>query len=308
MIASSNPIEFCRNDQPEQADNSIDKSNNQFNDLRFDIDGPIESIPDDVGFMDLGGMAEDDFESLTEDDQHALKACRGLRRPTNVITDMTPDDALSNLEYSYRSLTEKFTRFWAGPSYWKFKVNRGASSNAVRAVVDKAKKKTFKNKEGPVEIEEEANEAAFVSVDGRPAAKLRKANIYNRWDGRRTKLPRDFKQDRTRFLRYSFAPGLAFANPSISSPQTFESDINDDDDNGMDMGSDNFGMVRSGMIILFLFLLTKLPKISFSLDQDHHNIQDDSDHQMNNDVLHDRTNVTVTEIGAEFHGAPEQVS
>lgn len=202
--------------------------------------------------MDLGDMGDDDFESLTEDDQHAIKACRGLRRVTNVITDMTPDDASTNLEYSYRSLTDKFTRFWAGPSYWKFKVNRG--ENVVRTTVgDKNKKKTFKNKIEPIPFDDDANDSMFISVDGRPAAKLRKANIYNRWDGRKTKLPRDFKLDRNRFLRYSLAPGLKFDIPSSSSPQTIESDIIDDNGND-DMESvdnfENFGAVSFAMIVM----------------------------------------------------------
>lgn len=218
----------------------MEKSNDQFNELHFDIDGQVEPIQNDGGFMDLGDMGEDDFDSFTEDDQHAIKACRGLRRTTNIITDMTPDDASTTLEYSYRSLTDKFARFWAGPSYWKFKVNRG--DNAVRNPVGEPKKKTFKNKIEPVQLEEEANDANFISIDGRPAAKLRKANIYNRWDSKKTKLPRDYKLDRIRYLRYSFAPGLAFAIPSSSSPQTIESDIIDD--NGHDTESDNFGIVR----------------------------------------------------------------
>lgn len=199
--------------------------------------------------MDLGDMGEDDFESLTEDDQHAIKACRGLRRNTNIITDMTPDDATTNLEYSYRSLTEKFTRFWAGPSYWKFKVNRG--DNAVRNTIGDKKKKTFKNKIEPISFEVEANDGMFISIDGRPAAKLRKANIYNRWDARKTKLPRDYKLVRNRFLRYSFAPGLSFAIPSSGSPQTIESDIVDDNDDGHDIESDNFGIVN---FEIFFFL------------------------------------------------------
>lgn len=188
--------------------------------------------------MDLGDMGDDDFESLTEDDQHAIKACRGLRRQTNVITDMTPDDASSTLEYSYRSLTEKFTRFWAGPSYWKFKVVR--TSNTIRNPIGDRKKKTFKNKVEPVSFEEEANDAMFIAVDSRPAAKLRKANIYNRWDAKRMKLPRDFQLERSRFLRYSYAPGLPFNIPLSSSPQTVESDVIDD--NGHDIEADNFGM------------------------------------------------------------------
>lgn len=189
-------------------------------------------------------MGDEDFDNLPDDDRHAISSCRGLRRVMNVITDMTPDDASTNLEYSYRSLTEKFTRFWAGPSYWKFKVNRG--DNVLRNKVggDK-KKKTFKHKIEPIDFEDEANDSMFISIDGRPAAKLRKANIYNRWDARKTKLPRDFQLERNRFLRYSFAPGLTFDIPSSSSPQTIESDIVDDNDH--DNESDNFGnfgMVR----------------------------------------------------------------
>ncbi|XP_037024966.1 condensin complex subunit 2-like isoform X1 [Bradysia coprophila] len=276
-VISNTPAEDDGNEQP---DTSIDKSVDQFNELHFDIDGQVEPIQNDGGFMDLGDMGDDDFESLTEDDQHAIKACRGLRRSTNIITDMTPDDASSNLEYSYRSLTEKFTRFWAGPSYWKFKVNR--AGNALRNPIGgEKKKKTFKNKVEPIQFEAEANDAMFVSVDSRPAAKLRKANIYNRWDARRTKLPRDFKLERNRFLRYSYAPGLPFDIPSSGSPQTVESDVIDD--NGHDIESDNFGM-------------------DFGMDH-----QEDDDN-IANVVQHERTNVTVTEIGADFEGAPEQVT
>lgn len=180
-------------------------------------------------------MGEDDFDSLTEEDQRAISLCRGLRRPANIITDMTPDNAALNLEYSYRNLTDKFSRFWAGPSYWKFKVHR---DNVIRTTTGEKKKKTFKNKIEPVFFDEDGSDSLFISIDSRPAAKLRKANIYNRWDARKTKLPRDYKLDRSRFLRYRFAPGISFAIPSSSSPHTIDSETNDNDDNGHDMESD----------------------------------------------------------------------
>lgn len=240
---------LVRNEPPEQPDSSFDKGNDQYNDMRFDPDVQVEPIPNEHIIMDLGDMGDmDDMDDFTEDDQHAIRGCRGLRRSTNVITDMMPDDASSNLEYSYRTLTERFTRFWAGPSYWKFKVNR-CGGNTVRGATNEKKKKAFKNKIEPVQFDGDANESMFISIDGRPAAKLRKTNIYNRWDGRKTKLPRDFKLDRNRFLRYSFAPGLMFDIPSSSSPQTIESDTIDDNDNDMEMPG--FGMVRFEIFDLF---------------------------------------------------------
>lgn len=241
-----NKYNVFRNEPP--PDISLEKTNDQFNELRFDIDGQVEPIPNDGGFMDLVDMNDDDFDSLTEDDQHAIKACRGLRRATNIITDLVPDDASSNLEYSYRNLTDKFTRFWAGPSYWKFKVHR---DNVIRTTNGVKKKKTFKNKIEPTKFELELVDNTFITIDSKASQKLRKANIYNRWDARKTKLPRDYKLDRHRFLRYPFAPGISFTIPSSSSPQTIESDTMDhDNDNGHDIESDNFEPVSRGCYAL----------------------------------------------------------
>lgn len=44
--------------------------------------------------------------------------------------------------------------------------------------------------------------------------------------------------------------------------------------------------------------------VSSLCTQDHH----DDDDNLTNVLQHERTNVTVTEIGADFEGAPEQVS
>ncbi|KAJ6646730.1 Condensin complex subunit 2, partial [Pseudolycoriella hygida] len=273
-IISNTPAE---DDGNEQVDTSIDKSTEPFNELRFDIDGQVEPIQNDGEFMDLGDIGEDDLDSFTEDDQNALKLCRGLRRTKNFITDMTPDDASLNLEYSYRALDQKFNCFWAGPSYWKFKIKR---TGPIRSTTGEPKKKTFKNKIEPVYFEEDSNELSFISIDSRPAAKLRKANIYNRWDGRKTKLPKDFQLDRNRYLSYLLAPSLTFARPKSTSPQTVESDIIDDGQDTDNFESENFGI-------------------------DHH---DDIEDNMIDVVNNERTNVTVAEIGAEFDGAPEQVN
>lgn len=214
-------------------ENSIEKTNDQsLIDVQFDINADVEPIQEDPGFLDVD-MGDDGFDSLAEDDQHAIKACRNLHRGKIIINDMRPDGVPVDLEYSYRLLTDKFSRFWAGPSYWKFKRPR---ENVVRGTIGgEKKKKAFKNKIEPVVFEEEADESFFISINSRSAAKLRKLNIYKRWDARKTKLPRDFKLETNRFLFYPLAPGIALPMEINSSPQTIESDNNNDnDDNDVD--------------------------------------------------------------------------
>lgn len=150
----------------------------------------------------------EDFDALTADDHTAINQCRNLRRVTTIIDDLRPIDGSSiHLEYSYRPL-ENISQYWAGPSHWKFKRSRGKSLGILRQINEKTKKKPLKNRIEPIEFDINFTETIFIPINSKAASKLKKANIYKKWDAKKFRLPTDLKLDRERFNKFTFAPGL----------------------------------------------------------------------------------------------------
>lgn len=142
---------------------------------------------------------------MNEDDLRALNACKGLRRNPEVIDDLRPLDSSSmHLEYSYRTL-DNIGQFWAGPSHWKYRKTR-ASSLAVGS--GGVKKKPLRKKHEPIIFTIDFDDSMFISVNSKSAQKLKKINVYKRWDAKKLKLPTDFQLDRNRYNCYKFAPGI----------------------------------------------------------------------------------------------------
>lgn len=185
-------------------------------DLAFDINADVEPIDaPPVEYMETG-FDDDELDQMDAEDMQAISAVRSLRRNADTLNDMRPVDAHSSqLEYSYRPL-ENISRFWAGPSYWKIQrprpsiaaalKNRGSS--VVGAVGQQNKAQPQRRKFEPIEFQENFDSSMFISVSSAEAAKLRKMNLFKRWDPKKLRLPTDLHLDRQRFDKYFYAPGL----------------------------------------------------------------------------------------------------
>lgn len=145
---------------------------------------------------------------------------------------MRPFDG-TKLEYSYRPL-DNINQFWAGPSYWKMrsksrKITLGRpslsdteslSSQATSVDTHPIKRKaTNRNKVEKVKfisvtsnIPDESSDYTdddddvFLSIGSKAAQKLKKNNVYKRWDSKRLKLPTDLHVDRNLFNYYEYCP------------------------------------------------------------------------------------------------------
>lgn len=186
-----------------------------------------------VPFVGFFVLEPEDFDALTADDHTAINQCRNLRRVTTIIEDMRPIDGSSiHLEYSYRPL-ENISQYWAGPSHWKFKRSRGKSTGILRQMNEKAavKKKPLKSRIEPIEFDINFTETIFIPINSKAASKLKKANIYKKWDAKKLRLPTDLKLDRERFNKFTFAPGLMInSSEPIADPE--EREIFHDEDEG----------------------------------------------------------------------------
>lgn len=143
-------------------------------------------------------------------DRRAIQQCRGLHRSMNAIEDLRPIDAATSLtlEYSYRPLNN-ISKFWAGPSYWKFRqpLRRRLKTSAVAATAG-VKTSAAKQYE-PLDLTAPFDSSIFISVHSDQAKKIRQCDV-SKWDEKKLKLPTDYHVDRTRFDRYVFAPGIPY--------------------------------------------------------------------------------------------------
>lgn len=237
-------------------------------DVAFDINADIEPIENAHTYVDVD--LEQDYHNLTETDQAALNACRGLRRAPIMIEDMRPIDSRSTtLEYSYRPL-DNISQFWAGPSHWKFKKQRltNAATTDCNTVTEPhlsqqqqqqlnnqkgktTKRRTLRNRLEPIIFDDKISEdiqSLFISINSKLADKLKKTNIYKKWDAKKLKLPTDFKLDDHRFESYYFAPGLKYninSEPS-STPDIEATGYNYDNPADVDY--------CSNIVVIILFL------------------------------------------------------
>lgn len=206
-------------DEADAAVNYEPEARNQSHlDLAFDINADVEPIDaPPVEYMETG-FDDDELDQMDADDMRAISAVRSLRRNADQVDDMRPVDAQSSqLEYSYRPL-ENISRFWAGPSYWKIQrprrsaltnhaANRG-SSVVGGPVGQQQRAQPQRRKFEPVEFKENFDASLFISVRSAQASKLRKMNLFKRWDPKKLRLPTDLHLDRQRYDKYFYAPGL----------------------------------------------------------------------------------------------------
>lgn len=171
---------------------------------------------------------------------------------------MRPFDG-TKLEYSYRPL-DNINQFWAGPSYWKIraksrKLTMGRpsladteSSQATAIDTHTIKRKAnSRNKAEKIKFvsihsntpdkssdnaDEDDDDDAFLSIGSKAAQKLKKNNVYKRWDSKRLKLPTDLHVDRNLFNYYEYCPS-SVVHKNIAESVTpigdvYDSDIDDE--------------------------------------------------------------------------------
>lgn len=124
------------------------------------------------------------------------------------MQDLRPLDS-SKLEYSYRPL-ENISQFWAGPSYWRFKKFR--PSRITNSFPSNINAKKAKKKKGPEELLDEFDDSTFMPLTKKSTVKLRRANIYKKWDAKTLKLPTYYKLDSNIFMIHPLAPGLPISH------------------------------------------------------------------------------------------------
>lgn len=233
--------------------------------LAFDVNADIEPIADQpIEYIDTG-FDNDDLDQMDAEDMQAICAVRSLRRNATQMDDMRPVDSTSNtLEYSYRPL-ENISRFWAGPSYWKIHKARASTiaggtndrtgtDNQSARIVGRAhavqrRQAEQRDKLEPFEFvpDEEFDDSMFMSVRSADALKLRKINIYKRWDPKKLRLPTNLHLDRQRFDKYFYAPGLQVewnkepAHSVVSQTSAYNYDNADDREYCRNMRTDDDG-------------------------------------------------------------------
>lgn len=168
---------------------------------------------------DAGLAATND---LSVEDRVAIAACKGLRRATPIIQELRPSTSV-RYEYSYHPM-ENISQFWAGPSYWKFHKNRptvnniGNASDGSVAVNKRAPRRrnlkpkkfikfTANNNNDDEDQDSPFDPAIFVNITSKEGQRLKKSNLYKRWDSKKLKLPTDCRLDRDMFDKYTYAPG-----------------------------------------------------------------------------------------------------
>lgn len=231
--------------------------------LAFDVNADIEPIAEQpVEYIDTG-FDNDDLDQMDVEDMQAICAVRCLRRNATQMDDMRPVDSTSNtLEYSYRPL-DNISRFWAGPSYWKIHKPRpsavtnnrmsGADHQAApivgRAAAYQRRLAEQRDKIEAFEFvpDDEFDDSMFLSVRSAEAQKLRKINIYKRWDPKKLRLPTNLHLDRQRFDKYFYAPGLTVewnkepAHSVVSQTSAYNYDNADDREYCRNMRTDDDG-------------------------------------------------------------------
>lgn len=224
---TNTPIDDDEEEQPPMQDNMFNQSQL---DYAFDINAEVEVEPENDHFVmdyELDEGAAGEANELTEEDRDAIGHCKGLRRATQLIEELRPEDTTKNLEYSYRPL-DQISQFWAGPSYWKFRKSRKLTINsnattdsAGGAVATQTKRRQPRVKLNPVFVEDipldesdatvasaqTKDDTIYVQLKSKGGQKYHKSNLYKRFDGKKLKLPTDYRMDRNLFDTYEYAAG-----------------------------------------------------------------------------------------------------
>lgn len=323
--STEKPTEPKAETPPDDEDDGVDNADDMCANINeismaFDVEADVAPMPDLDGappqVLEVGG---DDLQELTMEEQLVIHNCRRLRKQATVIDDLRPVDGSSKLEYSYRPM-EQISQFWAGPSHWKFKKNRGRSTLfQSNGQTDTQVGSTQRPKKSAQQAAKRKNKLIaygkvtqdyFQPLDA--SVKQRKVNFQKKWDSRKLSLPTKFNFDSDYFFKYDSAPSIKLTR------RAGEPDSDDADDLGLDLdaGSDH-GDVENDLDLLGNEHFTAAVPANVSimlpvegaggadgLDMDAR----DATLGLTNVSMRDPCNNTVLEIGTEFEGAPSQVS
>ncbi|XP_037959268.1 condensin complex subunit 2-like [Teleopsis dalmanni] len=267
--------------------------------VQFDMDAECQPVclDPEAPMLDVDFCEYDD---LTSEEVTAINRCRGLRHSAQIMEDLRPTDSSSQLEYSYRPLN-KISRFWAGPSHWKFKGLRPSQSTLLfssntqngRLINQRAQRaQVVKTRSKPLIFGVDGDESLYLPYD-KATNKQRRANIHKKWDQRKLKLPTDLLVNKNTFMRGWLVPrGYDIQNSNLrktvanKSAGTIANSVVQPDDDEHCADNDVF--------------------------IDHLDMLSDTEHLQRDDVGVDsesqECNDTVLEIATEFDGAPSQVS
>lgn len=152
--------------------------------------------------------------------------------------DVLSTKDMSKSEYSYRAMSN-IRNYWAGPSYWKFALNRQSSNTSVQATVRiKHGRRIKKNPDKPnfIDCEDSSSEDDyFIKVRSKAAQKIRNAN-YRNWSPAKLMLPEKYEISKDLFEYYQFEPSYNILRPRHSEPMmdanenSNHEDYNDDND------------------------------------------------------------------------------
>lgn len=298
--SDSDHDEMSNNDEPV-------KMNASAIGLQFDINAEVEPVEETRHLMDLEVADFDD--NFTEEDENALLSCKNLQRPTIVIESLEPNDSSKRrLEYSYRQLSD-ITKFWAGPSYWRFKpsMNRmtrfnedSGETTGMKAPKQRAKRraKIF----APIKADE-ADMSQIISINLKKKLKL----IMKNWDPKKLKLPTNYHMPDYIFETIEFAPGYKMRMDGPIEEETLQVEIiNSAENAGNTSHSSNSGICLPTDLGM---PATECADNPFNLshhDDDHH----DDNEYVNPNITADMNTQSSSfqGYGSECLGAPEKVN
>ncbi|XP_055301390.1 condensin complex subunit 2-like isoform X2 [Sitodiplosis mosellana] len=151
---------------------------------------------------------------------------------------------ISKGEYSYRAIAN-IRNYWAGPSYWKFALNRQSSHSTQATIRSKRGQRVKKNPEKPSFNDCPDNDSSdndgFIKVKSKEAKKIRRIN-YRRWSPEKLMLPEKCDISKDLFEFYQFEPSCnvlqhRHSEPMAESNENSNHEDDDDDFFQMDFGS-----------------------------------------------------------------------
>lgn len=141
---------------------------------------------------------------------------------------------VSKSEYSYRAIGN-ILNYWAGPSYWKYSMNRPSSRSSETANVPtshrrRPKKTIEKPNFNDSGLDSSSDNEYFIKVRSKKAKKIRQAN-YRRWLPEKLKLPNKCEISKDLFECYKFEPSCnAFEQHQTQPTPEPNEDTNHEDD------------------------------------------------------------------------------
>lgn len=172
----------------------------------------------------------------------------------NEIADALSTKDMSKSEYSYRAISN-IRNYWAGPSYWKFSLNRQSSNTNVQASVrNKHGRRLKKNPDKPIFIDcddSSSEDDYFIKVKSKAAQKIRNVN-YRNWYPEKLMLPEKYEISKNLFDYYQFEPSYNILRPRHSEPLINANENSNHEDNNYD---DDFLVSINFLLDLQLILM-----------------------------------------------------